>query len=170
MVTKAYCYFREAERSVDSLLADPGQWAAFVAYFQHKLGPFGLLVENITGPRTGNFEGKNHYHYAVETIPAIGTMRLVFNRMLYKITKKPKFTIEETFYINNSCTHFIDFVSLHSFEPTRAVLVRTAMYNSQFIIRRNTLGDALLEKCKHVEHFNQNTFVKHFKISEVAGW
>lgn len=167
MIEPLYCYFREAERSIDSVLADRGQWAAFVAYCEHKLGPFRLLVETITEPYTANSEGRDHF--AAETIPHVGPMRLILNRILYAITKRPKFSYQEVIYINNSYNNFVNFVSLNSFESNLAVSVRTAMYNSQFIIRRNTRGNALLEKFKYVEYFNQTPYIKHLKINEIVG-
>jgi hypothetical protein len=145
IITRLYCYFRDAERSVDSLLADPGQWAAFVAYFEVKLGPFRLLLETIAKPyaRTYNLRGQP---FAGE-IPDTGRTRLIFNRIVYTVAGKRNFSLQEVVFMEGAYEKLVNYIESGSFEPVRTVSVRMAMFDSQLIIRRNTLGDRLLNQC-----------------------
>jgi hypothetical protein len=84
------------------------------------------------------------------------------------VTGSPSFSTEELQYMLSSYNKFVQFLHCGSLDPTRAVSVRAAMFNCQYIIRRSTLGNTLLEKCKYVENFNHTYYITHLKVGEIV--
>lgn len=161
---KMYCYFRMAERSVDSLLADPGQWPAFVAYLDEQLGPLRSLVETLAEPWPGICEREDRY--TTDGIPDIKPTRLILNRIVYMFTGKVCLTRNDIKYILNAYGKLVSFVRSDSFDARYAVSVRMAMYNCQFIIRRSTICLFTKYKYIHIAYFNQTPYVRHWSVPE----
>lgn len=168
MILSIYCYFRDFERSVDGVIADPGSWPFFTNYLKQRLESFESLLAGAARPAIHIKDFAGQINCDCKSVPHVNVARLILNRIYYSVSRNVFISKNELEYIACSYKLICELSKLKSFDPGRALSIRTAMYNSQFIIRRNTLGKSLIYISEHVEHFNQSPYVKHFKISEIV--
>jgi hypothetical protein len=167
-IVEAYCYLREAERSLHRALNPACPWRDLLAYYvPSKVNAVQRLAAlfplRLPGHRSG-FPTATE----VQRLPPPGILRRFFGICFGPMQRNWRFRVEEIAYLGTVFDALVRFL-LSRDRPGSDELIsaRMALCDAQTFIRRRCPGLAELKQAEKTAHFDQSPDLANLPVADI---
>lgn len=166
-VVLLFCFFRQAERSVDHALSSPTQWSDFLRYYDPSKR---CLLSELLKSLDHEFVVAGHPSKEPILLNNVflSTIVVILGLIVNRFKSTWKFSAREVAMFSSSLGKLQEILDGSDF-PGSASLIdcRVRCWKCQFIMTCKLAGLDEIRKASDIEHFNQADFRRHFSYEEI---